>query len=129
MTIPTVLQVAARRPGRPTDERRHNYVIRANTRSQPRRNLKGEGYKRWFITGTDTNVGKTIVSCALLQAAKLAGYQSVGYKPVASGSLMTSAGICNPDGLALQANSCNKALDYQQINPFAFIEATSTPYC
>ncbi|EGY29132.1 dethiobiotin synthase [Candidatus Regiella insecticola 5.15] len=81
--------------------------------------------KRWFITGTDTNVGKTIVSCALLQAAKLAGYQSVGYKPVASGSLMTSVGIRNPDGLALQANSCNKALDYQQINPFAFIEATS----
>ncbi|WP_339058113.1 hypothetical protein [Candidatus Regiella endosymbiont of Tuberolachnus salignus] len=44
MTIPTVLQVAARRPGRPTDERRHNYVIRANTRSQQRGGFKGEGY-------------------------------------------------------------------------------------
>ncbi|EGY29802.1 hypothetical protein Rin_00002110 [Candidatus Regiella insecticola 5.15] len=40
--IPTALEVAARRPGGETDERRHTMI--ASTRSQRRRNLKGEGY-------------------------------------------------------------------------------------
>ncbi|WP_157781320.1 AAA family ATPase, partial [Yersinia pestis] len=31
--------------------------------------------KRWFITGTDTDVGKTVASCALLQAATAQGYR------------------------------------------------------
>ncbi|HHC0278536.1 TPA: ATP-dependent dethiobiotin synthetase BioD, partial [Salmonella enterica] len=44
--------------------------------------------KRYFVTGTDTEVGKTVASCALLQAATQLGYQTVGYKPVASGSEM-----------------------------------------
>ncbi|MDP1481735.1 AAA family ATPase, partial [Klebsiella pneumoniae] len=42
--------------------------------------------KRFFVTGTDTEVGKTIASRALLQAANLLGFQTAGYKPVASGS-------------------------------------------
>ncbi|CDL29092.1 Dethiobiotin synthetase [Escherichia coli ISC7] len=42
--------------------------------------------KRYFVTGTDTEVGKTVASCALLQAAKAVGYRTAGYKPVASGS-------------------------------------------
>lgn len=46
--------------------------------------------KRWFVTGTDTEVGKTVASSALLQAANRAGYRSAGYKPVASGSEMTA---------------------------------------
>lgn len=42
--------------------------------------------KRFFVTGTDTEVGKTIASSALLQAANLLGFHTAGYKPVASGS-------------------------------------------
>lgn len=80
--------------------------------------------KRWFVTGTDTEVGKTVASCALLQAATLAGYRTAGYKPVASGSEMTAAGIRNSDALALQRNS-SAALGYEQVNPFAFLEPTS----
>ncbi|MGU4809579.1 AAA family ATPase, partial [Escherichia coli] len=38
--------------------------------------------KCYFVTGTDTEVGKTVASCALLQAAKAAGYRTAGYKPV-----------------------------------------------
>lgn len=45
--------------------------------------------KRYFVTGTDTEVGKTVASCALLQAAKAVGYRTAGYKPVASGSEKT----------------------------------------
>lgn len=79
---------------------------------------------KWFITGTDTEVGKTVASCALLQAAAAAGYRAVGYKPVASGSEMTAEGIRNEDALALQQAS-TLALPYEAINPLAFIEPTS----
>ena len=56
----------------------------------------------FFVTGTDTEVGKTIASCALLQAAGQRGLRTVGYKPVASGSEMTVEGLRNSDALALQ---------------------------
>lgn len=78
----------------------------------------------WFITGTDTEVGKTVASTALLQAARAAGLRSVGYKPVASGCEMTAEGIRNSDALALQRNSV-LTLPYEQINPLAFLEPTS----
>ncbi|OVZ84498.1 dethiobiotin synthase [Yersinia kristensenii] len=80
--------------------------------------------KRWLITGTDTDVGKTVASCALLQAAALEGYRTAGYKPVASGSQMTADGLRNSDALALQANS-TQALSYAQVNPLTLLEATS----
>lgn len=80
--------------------------------------------KRWFITGTDTEVGKTIASTALLQAAKAAGFCSVGYKPVASGCEVTEEGVRNSDALALQRNSV-LTLPYETINPLAFVEPTS----
>ncbi|CND95675.1 dithiobiotin synthetase [Yersinia kristensenii] len=80
--------------------------------------------KRWFITGTDTDVGKTVASCALLQAAALEGHRTAGYKPVASGSQMTADGLRNSDALALQANS-TQVLSYAQVNPLVLQEATS----
>ncbi|MBC5302371.1 ATP-dependent dethiobiotin synthetase BioD, partial [Klebsiella quasipneumoniae] len=49
-------------------------------------------FKRFFITGTDTSVGKTVVSRALLQALAARGKSVAGYKPVAKGSKET------PDG-------------------------------
>lgn len=80
--------------------------------------------KTYFVTGTDTEVGKTIASCALLQAAGQLGYRTVGYKPVASGSEMTADGLRNSDALALQRNS-SLAVDYAAINPYTFAEPTS----
>ncbi len=41
--------------------------------------------KTWFVTGTDTGVGKTAVSCALLVAAAQAGLRTAAVKPVAAG--------------------------------------------
>ncbi len=61
--------------------------------------------ERYFVTGTDTEVGKTVASAALLQAARLQGKNTAGYKPVASGSEMTAEGLRNTDALALQRNS------------------------
>lgn len=46
--------------------------------------------KRFFITGTDTSVGKTVVSRALLQALASSGKSVAGYKPVAKGSKETA---------------------------------------
>nr|WP_241427266.1 dethiobiotin synthase [Lelliottia amnigena] len=80
--------------------------------------------ERYFVTGTDTEVGKTVASSALLQAARLQGLKTVGYKPVASGSEMTAEGLRNTDALALQRNS-SVALSYQAVNPYTFAEPTS----
>jgi len=80
--------------------------------------------KTFFITGTDTEVGKTVATTAFLQAAARAGYSTAGYKPVASGSEMTAEGPRNSDALALQANS-SVALRYDEVNPCTFIEPTS----
>ncbi|URQ61929.1 dethiobiotin synthase [Pantoea alhagi] len=78
----------------------------------------------WFLTGTDTEVGKTVASSALLQAANRAGFRTAGYKPVASGSEMTPEGIRNGDALALQRNS-SVPLSYEEVNPLVFMEPTS----
>lgn len=76
----------------------------------------------FFITGTDTGVGKTLVACALLHAAKTRGFSCLGLKPLAAGCEQTEEGWCNEDALALQAASTLK-LPYQQINPVALREA------
>jgi dethiobiotin synthetase len=80
--------------------------------------------ERYFVTGTDTEVGKTVASSALLQAANRAGYRTAGYKPVASGSEMTADGLRNSDALALQRNS-GVTLRYAEVNPYTFAEPTS----
>ncbi|WES69896.1 dethiobiotin synthase [Superficieibacter sp. HKU1] len=79
---------------------------------------------RFFVTGTDTEVGKTVASCALLQAASRQGLITAGYKPVASGSESTAEGLRNSDALALQRNS-SLPLGYHQVNPYTFAEPTS----
>lgn len=77
-----------------------------------------------FVAGTDTGVGKTFVSCALLHALRDAGVRAVGMKPVASGCVATPAGLRNDDALALIAASVPRP-DYALCNPFAFAEAVS----
>jgi dethiobiotin synthetase len=78
--------------------------------------------KRFFVAGTDTGVGKTVVTSALLLAAALRGYSTLGLKPVAAGCEQTDAGLRNEDALALQAASTVK-LGYEQTNPVALREA------
>jgi dethiobiotin synthetase len=71
--------------------------------------------KTWFVTGTDTEVGKTAISCALLAAAAAAGLRTAAVKPVAAG--------CDHQGHnddALQLLDCmTERLDYAQVNPVA----------
>lgn len=72
-----------------------------------------------FITGTDTAVGKTVVSLALLQLAKQQGLGCVGFKPVAQNAQLTEQGLRNSDALLLQKASTID-IDYEILNPYAF---------
>jgi dethiobiotin synthetase len=73
----------------------------------------------YFVTGTDTEVGKTTIAAGLLHAARLAGLSTAAAKPVASGCVRTTDGLRNDDALAL-LGQCSLALGYDEINPFAF---------
>lgn len=73
----------------------------------------------FFVTGTDTEVGKTTVAAGLLHAARLAGLSTAAAKPVASGCERTAAGLRNADALAL-LGECTLPMGYEQVNPFAF---------
>lgn len=50
-----------------------------------------------FITGTDTGVGKTLVSCAWIHAARHAGFRCGAMKPVAAGAQMRDGVLANED--------------------------------
>jgi dethiobiotin synthetase len=78
----------------------------------------------FFVTGTDTGVGKTAASVALLHALRAQGRSAVGMKPVASGCERTPAGWRNNDALALQAASAPPHR-YDVHNPYALPEATA----
>ncbi|MBC8649105.1 dethiobiotin synthase [Pseudomonas sp. MTM4] len=73
----------------------------------------------FFVTGTDTEVGKTTVAAGLLHAARLAGHSTAAAKPVASGCKMSVDGLRNSDALAL-LGECTLPLRYEEVNPFAF---------
>jgi dethiobiotin synthetase len=73
----------------------------------------------FFVTGTDTEVGKTTVAAALLHAARQAGLSTAAAKPVASGCERTTEGLRNSDALAL-LKECSLPMRYEQLNPFAF---------
>ncbi|MBA1262944.1 dethiobiotin synthase [Stutzerimonas stutzeri] len=73
----------------------------------------------FFVTGTDTDVGKTTIAAGLLHAARQAGFSTAAAKPLASGCEMTPQGLRNGDALALLAE-CTLPMRYEAVNPFAF---------
>jgi dethiobiotin synthetase len=76
----------------------------------------------FFVTGTDTGIGKTRVSAGLLRALSNSGLKTVGMKPVASGTEMTPDGLRNEDALELQKAASLKR-DYALVNPYCFAPA------
>ena len=72
----------------------------------------------FFVTGTDTGVGKSLVSATLLHALRQRGRRAVGMKPVASGCALTVDGLRNDDALQLIAASQPQPA-YADVNPFA----------
>lgn len=74
-----------------------------------------------FITGTDTDIGKTLIATGLLEAANKKGKRTAAIKPIAAGCSDTGEGPQNEDALMLQA-AASTELSYQQVNPVALDE-------
>jgi len=78
--------------------------------------------KAYFIAGTDTGVGKTLVATSLLHLARARGMSTLGLKPVAAGCELIDGQWMNDDArLLMEASSI--AVDYQTVNPLALREA------
>lgn len=75
--------------------------------------------KNYFVTGTDTDSGKTLVTQALLLKANHQGLRTVGLKPIAAGACITEDGLRNSDALYLQQAASEKLI-YEQVNPVVF---------
>lgn len=73
----------------------------------------------YFVTGTDTGVGKTRVAAGLIAALRAQGHRVAGMKPVASGCVATPDGLRNEDALAL-IEASGLHLSYHWVNPYAF---------
>lgn len=80
----------------------------------------------FFIAGTDTDVGKTVASKAILNALAEKGLKTIGYKPVASDSEKTQQGMRNSDALYLQ-EAATVEVDYDDVNPYA-LELAASPH-
>ena len=70
----------------------------------------------YFVTGTDTGVGKTFIASALLRAARARGLACLGYKPIAAGATLRDGTLVNEDALELIA-ATGTDQDYADINP------------
>jgi len=73
----------------------------------------------FFVTGTDTGVGKTLVACSLLRAFAARGLRAVGMKPVASGAVQRANGLVHDDVERLLAAG-SVAARREQVNPYCF---------
>lgn len=80
----------------------------------------------YFITGTDTNAGKTWVTVTLMHYFMNKGKSVVGFKPVASGCVSQGGRLVNADALLLQEHASVK-LGYDFINPYAY-ELAASPH-
>jgi len=72
-----------------------------------------------FVTGTDTDAGKTVTAVALLQALYQRGFRCLASKPIAAGADLTPQGLRNSDALLLQ-RAAGAEQAYAQVNPFCF---------
>ncbi len=82
--------------------------------------------RRFFVTGTDTGVGKTLVTAALLLNARSFGLSAVGLKPVSAGCTLVNGQFVNDDALLLQRHA-SVLLDYAEVNPAA-LEPAIAPH-
>jgi dethiobiotin synthetase len=80
----------------------------------------------FFITGTDTNIGKTAITCSLIVRSVEEGFRSGGMKPVAAGCYMEDGYMISDDVKKIIEVS-NVDLNIVEINPYSF-EAPIAPH-
>ncbi len=78
----------------------------------------------FFITGTDTGVGKTWATVALMRFFKAQSWSVIGMKPVASGCFRQDGELRNEDALLLMENA-SFPVNYAKLNIYAFEQAVS----
>ncbi|MBD3609085.1 MAG: dethiobiotin synthase [Gammaproteobacteria bacterium] len=71
-----------------------------------------------FITGTDTEIGKTYVSAAIVEALNQQGLRTSVMKPIASGCHDTPEGLRNDDALSLMS-AASVVQEYESVNPYS----------
>ena len=76
----------------------------------------------YFVTGTDTSVGKTHVACQLIRDYVAQGYKVIGMKPIAAGCELVDGTWVNEDVLKLETAS-NINVPRELVNPYSFNEA------
>jgi dethiobiotin synthetase len=81
-------------------------------------------FAAWFVTGTDTEIGKTLTSAALLYALTQQGVRAAGMKPVAAGAELRDGAWHNEDADALAAAS-NVVLPQELTTPYLLRDATA----
>lgn len=74
----------------------------------------------YFIAGTDTGVGKTLISSALIHGFVQRGYKTIGMKPVAAGCEWQDGELMSED-VAQLVSASNVTAPLRQINPYAFL--------
>ena len=74
--------------------------------------------KAFFVSGTDTEIGKTFIASALLSKARDRGLSTLGLKPIAAGCERLDGELRNDDALQLMAASTVQ-LPYEVVNPIA----------
>ena len=75
--------------------------------------------KGFFIIGTDTEVGKTYVTCRLLERSRQQGFDAVGMKPVASGMELIDGAMANADIEAI-IRASGHAADRSLVNQYCY---------
>ncbi|QZA79022.1 dethiobiotin synthase [Deefgea tanakiae] len=79
---------------------------------------------RFFITGTDTDIGKTVASSQLIRGFSNCGHKTLGMKPIASGCMLSGDILVNSDVESHRLAS-NVEADIELINPYRFAPAVS----
>lgn len=72
----------------------------------------------WFVTGTDTEIGKTVIARGLVHGLRARGLAVAVMKPVAAGARRTPQGLRNEDAEALLQEAGRGS--YQDVNPYVF---------
>ena len=80
--------------------------------------------KKIFITGTNTEVGKTFITKNLIERVQLKGYSVSPYKPVETGCIKKSLTLIPRDSM-IYFRAINKQIALDQINPYRFLEPIS----
>jgi dethiobiotin synthetase len=78
----------------------------------------------WFIAGTDTEIGKTLIASAMLHALTKAGVRSAGMKPVAAGAVLRD-GVWHNDDADILAVEASVTLPQELTTPFLLQQPTA----